>query len=104
MWKSVSIEGPASTTQNRTRSPGSAVSGCFTYWPAYPLKVIQSAMRACALGMSKLAGVVEVHRVRNRTGIREREVDELALANMDHRPRCSARPGPGGVLDPGSDL
>ena len=34
MWKSVSMLGPASTTQNRTVSPGFAVSGCFTYWPA----------------------------------------------------------------------
>ena len=33
MWKSVSIDGPASTTQKRTSSPGLAVSGCFTYWP-----------------------------------------------------------------------
>jgi hypothetical protein len=33
-WKSVSSDGPASTTQKRTVSPGIAASGCFTYWLA----------------------------------------------------------------------
>ena len=32
MWKFVSRVGPAATTQKRTVSPGSAVSGCVTYW------------------------------------------------------------------------
>ena len=31
-WKFVSSVGPAATTQKRTVSPGSAVSGCVTYW------------------------------------------------------------------------
>ena len=36
--------GPAATTQKRIVSPGSAVNGCVTYWFAYPLNVIQSAI------------------------------------------------------------
>ena len=56
MWKSVSSDGPASTTQKRTRSPGSAVSGCLTYWPEYPLNVIQSGCRAWALSWLYCAG------------------------------------------------
>ena len=30
----VEADGPAATTQKRTVSPGIAVSGCLTYWPA----------------------------------------------------------------------
>src|SRR5262245_54392904 len=55
-WNAVSNDGPAVTTQKRTVSPGSAVSGCFTYWPAYPFHVTQSGVIWCALIMSSEAG------------------------------------------------
>ena len=31
-WKLTLFVGPAATTQKRVVSPGSAVSGCVTYW------------------------------------------------------------------------
>src|SRR4029453_9735516 len=55
-WKSVSKDGPAVTTQKRTVSPGSAVSGCFTYCPAYPFQVTQSGVIWWALTMSRAPG------------------------------------------------
>src|SRR5262245_63907716 len=56
MWKLTLFVGPAATTQKRVVSPGSAVSGCVTYWFAYPLNVTQSAIRERAFVMSSEAG------------------------------------------------
>ena len=47
---------------------------------------------------------MEVHRMRDRAVVRERDLDHLPLADMDHRTGCATGPGPGCVLDAGSDL
>ena len=45
-------EGPASSTQNRTRSPGRAVKGRSRYWKAMPLKANRSGVFAATLTAS----------------------------------------------------
>ena len=51
-------------------------------------------------------GGVEVHRVRDRAAVHERELDRLALADVDDRPGRAggAVEGPDVVLHPGRDL
>ena len=46
---------------------------------------------------------MEVDRMRDRSLVRQRHMDELPLADVDDRPRRATGPRPGGVPDAGSD-
>jgi len=59
MWKLLGRLGPASSTQNRTRSPTRATKGSWSYWLAMPLNTTNvgvSALTASASTSAAAAG------------------------------------------------